>query len=101
MFRPTLVDKLNQLAGALSLDEQFKREFMQDRVKAIHRFNTEFAPRYYQKKIELSSDELRLIKAFNFNTIEEFVSLLSIITASYQVASVRTMVYPEVGTASI
>jgi hypothetical protein len=98
---PMIVERLNQLVGALAIDDQFKREFMQDRTKAIHRFNTEFAPRYYQRPLELSPDELRLIKAINFNSIEEFISLLSIITGSFQHAHLRTMVYQELGSANV
>jgi hypothetical protein len=101
MSKPEIVEKLNQLVGALALDEQFKREFMQDRAKAIHRFNNEFAPRYYQKPVELSPDELRLIKALNFSSIDEFIALLAIITGSYASASLRPLAYHELGSAAL
>jgi hypothetical protein len=78
----TLVPHLERLVGSLALDENFQRDFLQDPLGAIQRFNREFAPRYCQKPVVLTEDELKLITALKVTTIKEFITLVAIITAA-------------------
>jgi hypothetical protein len=76
----SFIQHLDLLAGSLALDEEFRREFSQDRLGAIQRFNAEFAPRYRQRPIELTENEKRLVNALNARSVDEFISLLAVIT---------------------
>jgi hypothetical protein len=78
----SLIQHLDLLAGSLALDEQFRQAFAADRIKAIQRFNSEFAPRYRQRPIELTEGEEKLITALKANSVEEFIDLLAVITAA-------------------
>jgi len=78
----SLTRQLNLLAGSLALDEQFRQDFMRDRVEAIRHFNNDFAPRNRQKLLEFSDSELKLIAALSATTLEEFLSLVATITSS-------------------
>jgi hypothetical protein len=80
--KSTLIQHLDLLAGSLALDEQFRLDFSTDRIKAIQRFNSEFAPRYNQRPIELTEMEKRLITAIKANSVEEFIDLLAVKTAA-------------------
>ena len=82
IINPTLVEHFNLLAGSLALDERFREDFIEDRLGAIHRFNTEFAPRYLQKRIELTDNEKKLVNALLAHSVEEFISLLAVITTA-------------------
>jgi hypothetical protein len=79
---PTLAKHLNLLAGCLALDEHFRQVFLKDRMGAIEWFNTEYAPRYRQKPIEFSPNELKLVMALKAGTVEEFLDLVAVITSA-------------------
>lgn len=76
----SLIQHLDLLAGSLALDEEFRQEFSRDRLGAIQRFNAEFAPRYRQRPIELTESEKKLVNALNARSVDEFISLLAVIT---------------------
>lgn len=76
-----LAQRLNLLAGSLALDEQFRQEFMLDRIGAIERFNSDFALRYRQKLLEFSESELKLVAALNASTLDEFLALIATIAS--------------------
>lgn len=80
MANLSLIQHLDLLAGSLALDEQFRQDFTRDRLGAIQRFNTEFAPRYRQRPIELTEKEKKLINALSARNIDEFIELLAVIT---------------------
>jgi hypothetical protein len=82
MLEPTLVERLNQLAGALALDLEFRKLFMQDRVAAIDYYNRELSQRSAQSPLELGAAELKLISALKADSVEEFIGLLAIITTA-------------------
>lgn len=80
MTNPSFIQHLDLLAGSLALDDEFRQEFSLDRLGAIQRFNAEFAPRYRQRPIELTESEKKLINALNARNVDEFISLLAVIT---------------------
>ena len=80
MPNQSFIQHLDLLAGSLALDEEFRQEFSQDRLGAIQRFNAEFAPRYRQRPIELTENEEKLVNALNARSVDEFISLLAVIT---------------------
>ena len=80
--KSTLIQHLDLLAGSLALDEQFRQDFSIDRIKAIQRFNREFATRYNQRPIELTEMEKRLVTSIKAKSVEEFIDLVAVITAA-------------------
>ncbi len=82
MRNSTLIQHLDLLAGSLALDENFRQDFIRDRLTAIQRFNREFAPRYRQKPIDLTENEKKLVNAIAASSVEEFIALVAVITAA-------------------
>ncbi len=72
-----LENHIDALVGALLLDRKLRETILQDRVAAVHQYNTGYARRYEQRKVELTDEEAHLLSSAevrNLNQLFEFLA---------------------------
>jgi hypothetical protein len=85
------IQQLDRLAGAVVLDRNLGRTFIQNRLEAIDTYNSNFAARYGEKPINLSDEEKEIITSVLANDLPDFFAQMLSIIGSYHKSSKSTL----------
>ncbi len=85
------IQQLDKLAGAVVLDRNLGRTFIQNRLEAIDTYNCNFAARYGEKPIVLTEEEKELITSVLANDLPDFFAQMLSIIGSYHKSTKSTL----------
>jgi hypothetical protein len=78
------IQQIDQLAGAIVLDRRLGKEFLENRVEALEKYNQHYAFKHGEKPIHLSEEEKKAILSVKARDIADFFDQLVAIAEHIQ-----------------